>query len=295
MKKYLVGYGICVLGLAMVFGCTGNYMGGGSDVGTLSTLGKPDTIAAETRGGVVITVPAHAVELARGLFDLGEALHEGRVVHGYAFIDYRKGYGHKDKHNPGGGGPGGPPAESSCFAFLAKDAKWKTVESYAVDPTNNAGLSESFVTMNILANILKWESESGANILGDEDSLVVVDGVDMISPDGKNEVLFADIDSEGAIAITVVWGIFRGKPSNRELVEWDQAYDDVDFEWSSSGEAGKMDFENIAAHEIGHSVGMGHPDDSCIDETMYRFASEGETKKRSLNAGDISGIIELYE
>jgi len=32
----------------------------------------------------------------------------------------------------------------------------------------------------------------------------------------------------------------------------------------------------------------------CTEETMYRFATEGETKKRTLNTGDITGIKKLY-
>ena len=50
----------------------------------------------------------------------------------------------------------------------------------------------------------------------------------------------------------------------------------------------------MAAHEFGHSAGMDHPDDSCTEETMYAFSDEGETKKRTLNAGDIAGINKLY-
>ena len=76
---------------------------------------------------------------------------------------------------------------------------------------------------------------------------------DSTAPDGKNEVYFADVDDSNAIAVTIVWGVFSGPTYNRKLVEWDQVYDDVDFPWSSTGEAGKMDFENIATHEIGHS------------------------------------------
>lgn len=78
-------------------------------------------------------------------------------------------------------------------------------------------------------------------------------------------------------------------------MEWDQVYDDVDFDWSDNGEAGKMDFEEIATHELGHAVGLGHPEDSCTEETMYRYASLGETKKRDLNTGDIAGIATLYK
>ena len=55
-----------------------------------------------------------------------------------------------------------------------------------------------------------------------------------------------------------------------------------------------MDFENVSTHEIGHSDGMGHPDDSCTEESMYRFSANGETKKRDLNTGDIAGINQLY-
>ncbi|MEK0349324.1 MAG: hypothetical protein QQN50_06000 [Nitrosopumilus sp.] len=39
---------------------------------------------------------------------------------------------------------------------------------------------------------------------------------------------------------------------------------------------------------------MGHPTDDCTEETMYRFAGAGETKKRDLNTGDITGIQRLY-
>jgi len=43
------------------------------------------------------------------------------------------------------------------------------------------------------------------------------------------------------------------------------------------------------------AAGLGHPDDSCTEETLYRFAAFGETKKRTLNTGDIAGINELYK
>jgi hypothetical protein len=39
---------------------------------------------------------------------------------------------------------------------------------------------------------------------------------------------------------------------------------------------------------------MGHPGNGCTEETMYAFATEGETKKRSLHTGDIAGIQVLY-
>ena len=55
-----------------------------------------------------------------------------------------------------------------------------------------------------------------------------------------------------------------------------------------------MDYWNIFTHEVGHAAGLGHPDLTCGEETMHRYSHEGETKKRTLNDGDIAGIRTLY-
>jgi hypothetical protein len=216
----------------------------------------------------------------------------GKVVEGFAIIHYKKGFHHRPGHTSGKPGGGGN-TSSACYSFFAKGAKWKNSENYLVDPTNDAGLGSAFVRDTIEGGFTKWEDAAGQGILGSEVS-GVVDGADTVSPDGKNEVLFGDISSPGAIGVTIVWGIFRGPPSGRELVEWDQEYDDADFAWSDAGEAGKMDFDNIVTHEHGHVFGLSHPEDSCTEETMYRFATEGETKKQTLEAGDTAGINKLY-
>ncbi len=60
------------------------------------------------------------------------------------------------------------------------------------------------------------------------------------------------------------------------------------------GDPTMMDYQNIATHEFGHAVGLGHPEDTCTEETMYAFAAFNETKKRTLEAGDIAGVNDLY-
>lgn len=219
----------------------------------------------------------------------------GKTVEGFAIIDFKKGYG---RLNQGGSKNNG---SSKCYAYLFQGSKWKTVENYLVDPTNTRGLTADGIRSILAGAITEWEdaadgvvdSVKGANILGNEIA-GVVDGFDSNAPDGKNEVLFGNISYSGAIAVTTAWGIFGGPPSARELVEWDQMYDDVDFDWSLNGEVNKMDFENIATHEIGHSLGMDHPDNSCTEETMFWMGDYGEIKKRDLYNGDIAGINNLY-
>ena len=238
-------------------------------------------------GHATVAIPANAIEVAPGVFSLGTATDvDGRIVEGLMFV-YRK----ENAKPPWAGGGGGG---STCYTFLAKGAKWKNLEPWVVNPANTQGLNNSFVSGNLALDIQKWEDKSLTNIVGDGSSTNDALVADTSSPDNLNEVYFGSIADSGVIAVTIVWGIFYGPPSGRELVEWDQVYDQVDFAWSAAGEAGKMDFENIATHELGHSVGMGHPDNTCTEETMYAYADYGETKKRDLNTGDTAGINSLY-
>lgn len=244
----------------------------------------------KTRQSVNVVIPTHAVEVADGVFDLGHTIdRKGRAVRGYAFVHYKDEYAHREGHVKSGGN-----TTSSCYAFLAKDARWKTTEPYLFDPTNARLLDETTLRAQLATSAESWNTQVAFDVFGIEKT-GTVDPAAIGTLNEKNEVLFGDIASPGAIAVTIAWGIFYGPPSGRELVEWDMVFDDVSFDWSIAGEAGKMDFWNIAAHEIGHAAGMGHPSDGCAEETMYRYADYSETKKRDLNTGDIAGIKALYK
>ncbi len=231
------------------------------------------------------------------VISLGTAVdpQSGKLVSGYAIVHPKK----SPAKPSWAGGAGG----TKCYGFFAKGAKWKSVEPWIVNPSNTSGLSTSFVLSNLGFDIDKWEDATdgvvgniaGVNILGDGSSTSSIIVADTVTPDGNNEVYFADISSSSTIAVTIIWGIFGGPISGRELVEWDQVYDDVDFNWSGSGQAGKMDFENIATHELGHSVGLSDLYNSdCSEQTMYGYAGTGEIKKQTLESGDITGISTLY-
>lgn len=230
------------------------------------------------------------------VISLGSALDPGtgKVVDGIAII-HRRGEARPGRTKPGG---------ETCYTYLAKGAKWKTVEPWLTNTTNSRGLVGETVFNLLSGGVSKWEDATdgtvgngtGVDVLGPGATTSATLVADTTSPDNKNEAYFADISDPGVIAVTIVWGIFGGPPFARELVEWDQVYDDVSFDWSaeSNGVAGKMDFDNIATHELGHSVGMGDLYNSCLDETMYGFSATAETKKRDLNTGDITGVNGLY-
>ena len=231
---------------------------------------------------------------------------DGRVVEKRVHVFYKTGFGRQGE-SPG---KGKGDQNTKCFDFLAKGARWITTEPYVLDTSNGDGLRNSFVAATIKVSLETWNSAAGSAVFGSRDNSHAVDGADDIAPDGLNEVLFANIDEPGVIAVTIVWGIFGGKPADRKLVEWDMIFDDpvlgelgLGLSWGDAGETSEtelgdttiMDLQSIVTHELGHAAGLDHPNTSCVEETMSAFASEGETNKRTLNTGDIEGITQLYQ
>ena len=255
-----------------------------------------ETAALDTPGTVRTLLLPPAADNSN-VISLGTAVDPGtgKTVEGLAII-HRK----DNAAKPSGAKPG----NAACYTYLAKGAKWKAAEPWVVNPTNTRNLDLTTVFNLLSGGVAKWEDATDgevgnsveADVLGSGSTTTEVLVADTASPDNKNEVYFADINDSNAIAVTIVWGIFGGPPSGRQLVEWDQVYDDVTFDWSTEvlGVAGKMDFDNIATHELGHSVGMGDLYNTCVDETMYGYSSNVETKKRDLNNGDINGVNGLY-
>jgi len=250
---------------------------------SIIVLAKPGFIPAESKGGSIIIVPAHAIELAPGLFSLGTSTDvDGKVVQGFMFIHDNK----RENAKPPWAGGGKNKGSSKCYSLFSKGAKWKTSEPYVTGTGVDLTLTET--------SLNTWDSEVSFNVFG-TGSNGTTDGADDVSPDGKNEVEFQNLGTTSTIAYTILWGIFSGPPPERKLVEWDVVFNS-DYTFGDANVSGNsvMDYQNIATHEFGHSLGLGHPENTCTEETMYAFAGFGETKKRNLEAGDIAGVNSLY-
>ena len=183
---------------------------------------------------------------------------------------------------------GKPAKTDSCYKLMG--VKWAGLPvSYAINPTNPQGLSRDFVTGAISTAAETWDAATPKELFNN------AYGVDYSAAygvkDSKNSIVFGDYPNSGVIAITSVWYNKR----TREIVEFDMLFN-TRFIWGdATQDQSKMDLQNIAAHELGHSVGL---DDlyttSCSAVTMYGYSSEGEIIKKTLEQPDITGLQKMY-
>ena len=106
--------------------------------------------------------------------------------------------------------------------------------------------------------------------------------------DSINLVLFRNASSGMAIA-TTYWWASGTRIVDADMVFWDGAF--LFFAGSSGCSAGFY-IEDIAAHEFGHALGLGHSASTSV--TMYPSVSTCNTGNRTLDADDIAGVRALY-
>jgi len=106
--------------------------------------------------------------------------------------------------------------------------------------------------------------------------------------DGINLVLFRNASNGSAIATTYWWSS-GSRIIDADIVFWDGAFQ---FFAGSSGCSGGFYIEDIAAHEFGHALGLGHS--TVTSATMYPSVSSCATGNRTLDADDIAGVRALY-
>jgi len=110
--------------------------------------------------------------------------------------------------------------------------------------------------------------------------------------DASNILLFGPLDAPGyesTLGLNTFWFYTTG-----QLIDSDIIFN-TNYTWGTDGSAGVFDVQNIATHELGHSLSLDDlydPGDS--EKTMYGYGSAGETRKRSLHPDDINGISYLY-
>jgi len=109
--------------------------------------------------------------------------------------------------------------------------------------------------------------------------------------DGQNTVSWVKFIPRDYIAVAVMW-------YDEDMVIWE--FDIVFNTFHNWGvdpvkRDRAFDIQNIATHEFGHPIGLADLYDDIYSElTLYGYSSKGETKKCSLEEGDVAGAQFLY-
>jgi len=134
-----------------------------------------------------------------------------------------------------------------------------------------------------------WEDDtySAFDFTYDESTAITSQGID--SPTNVNAVFWTSDLDPSYLAYSWVWY------SGTTVTAFDIAFNDDEYTWATSGQSGKYDVQNAAAHEVGHVAKLNDLyDNGNADNTMFWWINDNETYKRSLYTGDSDGAQYCY-
>jgi hypothetical protein len=170
-------------------------------------------------------------------------------------------------------------------AYATTGAAWNVRSvPYSIN-TTNLDLPESAVEPAVRAGADAWAAQSQASVALNYTGRSAQTST---GNDGLNLVVFRNASSGSAIATTYWWSS-GGRIIDADIVFWDAAFR---FFSGSNGCSGGFYIEDIAAHEFGHALGLGHS--NITGATMYPSVSSCNAGNRTLESDDIAGVRFLY-
>lgn len=169
-------------------------------------------------------------------------------------------------------------------AFSVSGPAWPQPQTPYVVNSANLDLSGSAADAAVRAGAETWLLQAGAfRFIYAGASSQTTNTNDQV-----NLVLFRNASNGSAIATTYWWSM-GSQIIDADIVFWDEAFK---FFAGTTGCSGGFYIEDIAAHEFGHALGLGHSTVSTA--TMYPSVSSCNTGNRTLDADDVSGVRSLY-
>jgi hypothetical protein len=167
--------------------------------------------------------------------------------------------------------------------------KWSDNQVYFYVNPANADVSDSAATSAIQTALTEWSTKAGTPF-----RYLYGGRVNDTSTgyDNRNVVLFrnsANPSGSGIIATTYWWTYSGGRIVDADIVFWDGSWT---FFTGTSGCSGGAYIEDVAAHELGHALGLNHS--GVSDATMSSGYGKCSQHMRTLAADDMAGAQALY-
>jgi hypothetical protein len=172
---------------------------------------------------------------------------------------------------------------------------YSTFGKWAVNPVvfyvnpANADVSSAAAEAALNAGMEIWNTQGGSPFRYSYGGRV---NDTSVGYDNRNVILFRDTqnpNNSSAIASTYCWAS-GGSLVDCDIIFWDGHK--LTFFTGSDGCSGGAYIEDIAAHELGHALGLSHSDVRAA--TMYPSYSTCSQELRTLEDDDIAGVQSLY-
>jgi hypothetical protein len=174
---------------------------------------------------------------------------------------------------------------SAATAYTVLGPVWTpSVMPYYLNPAN-LDVAPSAIEPAIRAGADAWQQQSGASFAF---SFAGFSAQTTNTNDGINLVMFRNAASGSALATTYTW--YSGtRVIDADIVFWDAGFQ---FFTGTSGCSSGFYIEDVATHEFGHALGLGHS--AVFGATMYPSITACSQQSRGLDQDDIAAILSLY-
>jgi hypothetical protein len=276
-------------------------MAGGQSEGALSASGTGGITASSD--GVSATVAGD--DIKTDLATKGSSITGIAVLSGVPFgIDARPNIGFVGEALTGDGislgtiltGPVQTSTGGNVNAYWLSGKKWSQANPQIKMSVNAAGsgLTPAQTQGAVSAAAETWDAATNQNLFSDGGAVftTAVQG----KYDHQNVISFLNYNPGcTALASTGTWyQLTRTADGFYPIVESDIAFNS-NYRWTTTGESGKYDFQSVALHEMGHTIGLGDLYNKATfskdtDQVMHYYTGV----KRTLGNGDATGVWKLY-
>ncbi|MCP3917276.1 MAG: matrixin family metalloprotease [bacterium] len=143
-------------------------------------------------------------------------------------------------------------------------------------------------------SIAAWNDVTQVDASFDEEKAAGQQSRNDWQSDSLHLMLFDETNSSGffpggsgVVAVTPIEFFLSGR-----IIDADVLFNGMDFQFTTSAEAGRYDVQDVATHELGHFLGLDHS--GWAGATMYPYVDPLVVLHRSLSLDDVHGLRHAY-
>lgn len=162
--------------------------------------------------------------------------------------------------------------------------------SISIDPTGSDDITDGSHATALQLAIGDWNALEGTVVQLVESAPASLDweqnSVHLITFDEDNGSGYFPLSSP-TVAITPVYFFSNGTIDDADIL-----FNGNGFHFTTSGVSGRFDVEDVAAHELGHLLGLDHS--GAVGATLYPYVDANVVLQRSLSTDDAVGMRDAY-